>query len=79
VVGASRPDNPAGYLEALAGAPSDYPLLLVSECCDPRTGLARRREQPPTVASIIAGAASDSTCTARWRARRRRRAKPRSS
>jgi len=50
----TRPDNPAGYLEALAGALSDYPFLLVAECCDPRTGLARRREQPPTVASIIA-------------------------
>ncbi len=26
---------------------------LVQECCDPRTGLARIREFPPTVAAIV--------------------------
>jgi hypothetical protein len=30
-----------------------YPLGVVQNCCDPRTGLAREREFPPTVASIV--------------------------
>jgi hypothetical protein len=49
----SKPDNPKGYLEAISGTLEGYPSLLAAECCDPQVGLARGREQPPTVASIV--------------------------
>jgi len=32
---------------------AQYPLGIVRECCDPRYGLARAREFPPTVACIV--------------------------
>src|SRR5262249_24842103 len=44
-----RPRNAA----ALAATLKDYPAGIVRECCDPRSGLAREREFPPTVAAIV--------------------------
>ena len=49
----ARPPDPEGWAASLAAALVDYPLGVVEECCDPRRGLAREREFPPTVASII--------------------------
>lgn len=49
----SSPPDPEGYAAALAAALAGYPLGIVEECCDPRTGLARVREYAPTVASIV--------------------------
>jgi len=49
----ARPPDPDGWAASLAAALSDYPLGVVQECCDPRIGLARAREFPPTVASIV--------------------------
>ena len=48
----ANPPDPAGYAASLAAALAAYPLGLVQECCDPRTGLAKTREFPPTVQSI---------------------------
>lgn len=49
----ARPPDPDGYAASLAAALAAYPLGVVQECCDPRTGLAQHREFPPTVASIV--------------------------
>lgn len=49
----ARPPDADGYAASLAGALSAYPLGIVQECCDPRTGLAQKREFPPTVAAIV--------------------------
>lgn len=49
----ARPPDPDGYAASLAAALAAYPLGVVQECCDPRTGLARVREFPPTVAAIV--------------------------
>lgn len=40
-------------MASLAATLAGYPLGIVQECCDPRKGLARTREFPPTVAAII--------------------------
>ena len=48
----ANPPNPLGYAASLAAVLEQYPLGLVQECCDPRTGLAKTREFPPTVQSI---------------------------
>ena len=40
-------------MASLAAALAGYPLGIVEECCDPRTGLARSREFLPTVAAIV--------------------------
>lgn len=45
--------DPAGYAASLGAVLADYPLGVVEECCDPRSGLARTREFPPTVQSVI--------------------------
>lgn len=37
-----RADNPKVFLASVAAVLSTYPPGLVQECCDPRTGLARR-------------------------------------
>lgn len=50
----ARPPDPDGYAASLAAVLSQYPLGLVTECCDPRVGLARSREFPPTVACVVA-------------------------
>lgn len=49
----ARPPDPKTYSAAISAALAGYPLGLVQECCDPRTGLARTREFPPTVAAIV--------------------------
>lgn len=49
----ANPPDPQGWAASLAAALAGYPLGLVQECCDPRTGLARSREFPPTVQSIV--------------------------
>lgn len=49
----ARPPDPDGYAASLAAALAAYPLGVVQECCDPRTGLAQSREFPPTVAAIV--------------------------
>lgn len=49
----ANPPDPIGYARSIAETLSQYPLGLVEECCDPRTGLAKAREFPPTVASIV--------------------------
>lgn len=48
----ANPPDPAGYAEAIATTLAQYPLGLVEECCDVRTGLAKSREFPPTVAAV---------------------------
>lgn len=37
----------------MAAVLAGYPLGVVEECCDPRTGLARSREFPPTAAAVV--------------------------
>lgn len=49
----ARPPDPEVYAGALASVLAQYPLGLVQECVDPRTGLARGREFPPTVACVV--------------------------
>jgi hypothetical protein len=49
----ARPPDPDGYAASLAAAFAAYPLGVVEECADPRVGLARSREFPPTVAAIV--------------------------
>lgn len=50
----ARPPDPATYAEGMSAVLTQYPLGLVRECVDPRTGLARDREFPPTVAVLVA-------------------------
>lgn len=47
-----RADDPATYAAAIAAALRDYPSALAAECCDPRVGLARKREMMPTVFAV---------------------------
>lgn len=49
----AKPADPEGYALSIAMVLQQYPLGVVQNCCDPRTGLAREREFPPTVASIV--------------------------
>lgn len=49
----SSPPDPKTYAASIAATLAGYPLGVVQECCDPRTGLARGREFPPTVAAIV--------------------------
>jgi len=49
----ARPPDPKTYSAGIAATLANYPLGIVQECCDPRKGLARTREFPPTVAAII--------------------------
>lgn len=49
----ARPPDPKTYAASLAAVLAQYPLGLVQECCDPRKGLARTREFPPTVAALV--------------------------
>jgi hypothetical protein len=45
--------DPETYSLTLAAVFRDWPIMIAEECCDPRTGLARKREMPPTPASVI--------------------------
>lgn len=49
----ARPADPETYAAALAAVLAQYPAGVVAECCDPRVGLARKREFPPTVACVV--------------------------
>lgn len=49
----ARPPDGEGYANALADIFEQYPLGIVQECCDARTGIARSREFPPTVAAVV--------------------------
>lgn len=49
----AKPPDPETYAAGIAATLAGYPLGIVQECCDPRTGLARSREFPPTVAAIV--------------------------
>lgn len=49
----ARPPDPAAYAGALTDVLEQYPLGVVERCCDPRTGIVRTREFPPTVACIV--------------------------
>lgn len=49
----AAPPNPAGWAASLGAVLEQYPLGLVEECCDVRTGLAREREFPPTPKAVI--------------------------
>lgn len=49
----AKPPDPNTYAGALADVLEQYPLGVVQECCDPRTGIVRSREFPPTVACIV--------------------------
>lgn len=49
----ARPADPETYADTLAAVLAQYPLGLVQECVDPRVGLARAREFPPTVAAVV--------------------------
>lgn len=49
----ARPPEPETYTAAISAALCAYPQGVIDECCDPRIGLARKREFPPTVASVV--------------------------
>lgn len=49
----AKAPNPDAYAAAIGAALSGYPLGVMRECIDPRTGLAREREYPPTVAAVV--------------------------
>ena len=49
----ARPPDPESYALAIATVLQQFPPAVVAECCDPRYGLPRTREFPPTVASIV--------------------------
>lgn len=49
----ARPPDPGAYAGALTDVLEQYPLGVVEECCNPRTGIVRSREFPPTVACIV--------------------------
>jgi hypothetical protein len=48
----ANPPDPKGYAASIASVLEQYPLGVVEECCDPRLGLARGREFPPTIAAV---------------------------
>jgi hypothetical protein len=49
----AKADDPEIYIAGLGAVLSGYPPGVVAECCDPRTGLARSREFPPTPAAVV--------------------------
>lgn len=49
----AAPPSPLGWAESLTDVLEQYPLGVVVECVDPKIGLAREREFPPTVASVV--------------------------
>lgn len=50
----AKPPDPKTYMAAISATLAGYPLKVAQECADPRVGLARKREFPPTVAAIVA-------------------------
>jgi hypothetical protein len=49
----AKPADPETYAAALAAVLTQYPLGLVEECVDPRRGLSRSREFPPTISCLV--------------------------
>lgn len=49
----ARPPNVEMWLSSIASVLAQYPSAIVQECIDPRCGLAREREFPPTIAVIV--------------------------
>lgn len=49
----ASPPNPTMWAAALGAVLAAYPPAIIEECCDPRIGLARKREFPPTVAAVV--------------------------
>jgi hypothetical protein len=49
----ARPPDEDGWITSLAAVLAQFPPAVVDECCDPRRGLAREREFPPTVACVV--------------------------
>lgn len=49
----ARPPNAEMWLSSIAAVLAQYPSAIVEECIDPRRGLARAREFPPTIAIIV--------------------------
>lgn len=49
----ARPPDVEGYANSLADIFELYPLGVVKECCDVRSGIARTREFPPTIAAVV--------------------------
>ena len=49
----AKPPNMSGWLTALASVLAQYPAPIAGECVDPRVGVARGREFPPTVACVV--------------------------
>jgi hypothetical protein len=49
----ARPDDPQMWASALAAALASYPESITRDCIDPRVGLARVRDFPPTAASVV--------------------------
>lgn len=49
----SKPANPEIYMAGIGAVLAGYPLAVVQECVDPRLGLARNREFPPTIAAVV--------------------------
>lgn len=49
----AKPPDPKTYSAAVSATLAGYPLKVAQECADPRVGLAREREFPPTVAAIV--------------------------
>ena len=47
-----RPDNPDAVLFGLGKVLEGYPVLVVEACCDPLSGLPRRREMFPTLKAV---------------------------
>lgn len=49
----AKPPDPKTYSAAVSATLAGYPLKVAQECADPRIGLAREREFPPTIAAIV--------------------------
>lgn len=49
----ANPPDKARWLTSIAATFSGYPSAIVDACCDPRGGLAKVREFPPTIACIV--------------------------
>lgn len=48
----AQPPEPKVYAASIAATLAKYPVAIVAECADPRTGLALEREFPPTVKAV---------------------------
>jgi hypothetical protein len=49
----ARPPEPETYAAAISATLAQYPQGVVADCVDPRVGLARDREFPPTVKAVV--------------------------